>query len=298
MGPSTRERPPSFESAMTDQHDPAHAALSAARSFLFVPGDRPERFDKAVAAGADQVIIDLEDAVASTRKAAARSAIAAWLSPERPVLLRINAVSSPEFQRDLEFCGRPGIDGIVIPKAETADQLDRVHGAVPDIALLPLVETALGIGNARDLASCRAVVRLMFGTIDFQLDLGIPEDGEALATFRSLLVLASRLGGAAAPVDGVTAALDDAAGLAADVARARRFGFGGKLCVHPRQVPTVNAGFAPTRQEENWARRILDAARGSAPTELSAIAVDGEMIDRPAFLKAKRIIQQLRVAGR
>jgi citrate lyase subunit beta/citryl-CoA lyase len=132
------------------------------------------------------------------------------------------------------------------------------------------------------------VVRLVFGSVDFQFDLGIPEEGAPLAMFRSQLVYASRLGGAAAPVDGVTVALDDAAQLAADTARARAFGFGGKLCIHPRQVVAVNAGFLPDEREVAWARRIVAAAEQGADS--AAIAVDGAMVDRPVILKAQAIL--------
>jgi citrate lyase subunit beta/citryl-CoA lyase len=270
--------------------------LAAARSFLFVPGDRPERFDKARNAGADQVIIDLEDAVAPGKKAQARAALRGWLSAERPVLLRINARSSAEFEADLALCAHPGLAGVVLAKAETPDDLAAVRAAAPGVPLLPLVETARGLHHALELAGSCNVVRLLFGSIDFQLDLDIPEDGEALAAFRSQLVLASRLGGAAPPVDGVTVTLDDAAVLASAIQRARRFGFGGKLCIHPRQVVAVNAGFAPTAAEVAWAGKILAAAGDRSSAEQAAIAVDGEMIDRPVMLKAQRILHRAGIA--
>ena len=147
--------------------------------------------------------------------------------------------------------------------------------------------------NAVALASGADVVRLLFGSIDFQLDLGIPVDGDSLSAFRSHLVLASRLGACAGPVDGVTTALDDPPILAADIDRARRFGFGGKLCIHPRQVGAVNAGFAPTAAEERWARAVMDAVAAPANAGRAALAVDGAMIDRPVILKAEAILRRL-----
>jgi citrate lyase subunit beta/citryl-CoA lyase len=274
----------------------SHAALATARSFLFVPGDRPERFAKALAAGADQVIIDLEDAVPPARKAEARAAIAAWLpSAPGPVLLRSNGAGTPFFAEDLALCAHPAVAGLVLPKAELAADLAQARQAAPGIALLPLVESAQGLAQAASLAAAPGVVRLIFGTVDFQLDLGIPEDGAPLAAFRSQLVLASRLGGAAAPVDGVTVALDDPAALEGDTARARAFGFGGKLCIHPRQVAVVNAGFLPTDRDIAWARRIVEALAEGADT--AALAVDGELVDRPVILKAQSILRRAE-AGR
>ncbi|MCG7362386.1 CoA ester lyase [Roseomonas sp. ACRSG] len=268
---------------------PAIEAIAAARSFLFVPGDRPERFGKALAAGADQVIIDLEDAVAPGRKEEARTAIAAWLpTAPRPVLLRVNAADSPYLEADLALVAHASVGGILLPKAESPAALARLHQAAPQAALIPLVETARGLAEAAALAAAPGVVRLAFGSVDFQLDLGIPAEGAPLAAFRSQLVFASRLGGAASPVDGVTAALDNAELLAADTARARAFGFGGKLCIHPKQVEAVNAGFMPSESEIAWARRIVEAATGGADN--AALAVEGEMVDRPVILKAQAIL--------
>jgi citrate lyase subunit beta/citryl-CoA lyase len=267
-------------------------AITAARSFLFVPGDRPERFGKALAAGADQVILDLEDAVALARKDAARDAIAAWLpQAERPVLLRVNAAGSPHFMADLALCAQANVCGIVLPKAEAPEALAEARRAAPHAALLPLIESARGLRAAEALAAAPGVARLVFGSVDFQLDLGIPEEGAPLGMFRSALVYASRLGGAAAPVDGVTVALDDAAQLEADTARARAFGFGAKLCIHPRQVAAVNAGFAPGEREIAWARRIMAAVEAGADS--AALAVDGELVDRPVILKAQAILERV-----
>lgn len=259
--------------------------MAAARSFLFVPGDRPERFGKALAAGADAVILDLEDAVAATAKQTARDAIAAWLpTAPRSVLLRVN----PGVAAELALCAHPNVIGIVLPKAERVEALAELHRAAPSAALLPLIESARGLEAARALAAAPGVVRLVFGSVDFQLDLGIPEEGAPLAMARSQLVYASRLGGAAPPVDGVTVALDDAAQLDSDTARARAFGFGGKLCIHPRQVAAVNAGFTPGEREVAWARRIMAAVEAGADS--AALAVDGELVDRPVILKAQSIL--------
>jgi len=263
-----------------------------ARSYLFVPADRPERYAKALASGADAVIVDLEDAVAPATKDAARAALAAWLDGGgNGVAVRINDAASAMFASDLALVARPGVHAVVVPKAERGDDLAAVRAAAPAAVLLPLGETAAGIASARALARAEGVERLLFGSIDLQLDLGIEGDGDELLAFRSELVLASRLGGIAAPVDGVCTAIDDAAALAADTRRARKLGFGAKLCIHPRQVAVVHAAFAPSADEVAWAQRVVAAAAASAG---AAVAVDGAMVDRPVLLRAQGVLARAR----
>jgi citrate lyase subunit beta/citryl-CoA lyase len=256
------------------------------RSYLFVPGNRPERFAKACAAGADAVIVDLEDAVPPSDKSAARDAVAAWLSPQRPVLIRVNNADSEWFRDDIALCAHPGVAGIVLPKAERLDDLHAAESAGSMTPIFPLIETAKGFANAQTLAQSPRVQRLMFGSIDFQLDLGIDGEGEELLYFRSQLVLVSRLAGIQPPVDGVSTAFDDPAQLRADTARARRLGFGAKLCIHPKQVGVVNESFRPSADDIAWARRVLEAA---AAANGAAVALDGKMVDRPVILKAQEI---------
>jgi citrate lyase subunit beta / citryl-CoA lyase len=196
----------------------------------------------------------------------------------------------PWFERDLEVVGLPGVLGVVLPKAEHPEQVVQVAACLTGEALvLPLLETALGVWNVRALAQAPGVERLAFGTIDFQLDTGITGDQEELLYARSHLVLASRISGLLPPVDGVTMALDDLTRLRDDVAHARRLGFGGKLCIHPRQVETINRGFAPTESERAWARRVLEAAEA---TGAEALRLDGELIDRPVIERARSILAQ------
>ncbi len=257
---------------------------ASARTWLFVPGDRPERFDKALAAGADAVIIDLEDAVAADAKQRARDVIGQWLAPERAVWLRINAAGTHEFADDVELSRRPGVAGVVLPKAESADDVRAVGR--PDV--VALVESARGIANVEAIAAAGCVLRLAFGSIDFQADCGIPGEGDALLAFRSRIVLASRLAGIGPPIDGVTVAIDDAARLRADALRARDLGFGGKLCIHPKQLATVREAFAPTDAERAWAARVLAAAERAGG---AAVQVDGQMVDRPVMLRARAIAE-------
>jgi citrate lyase subunit beta/citryl-CoA lyase len=265
--------------------------MSAAlpRSYLFVPATRPEMFDKAYKAGADAVIIDLEDAVPFADKAAARAALAAWLSPAHPVLVRINGADTEWFAEDLALCGSPGVAGVVLSKAEQVGDIARVLEAGA-AALLPLIESAAGFENVRSIAGAAGVQRLLFGSIDFQLDLGIRGEREELLFFRSQLVLVSRLAGLLAPVDGVTTAIGDTVRLSADAVHARQMGFGGKLCIHPKQIGEVNRCFSPGEAEVAWARRVLAAAAGSAG---AAVAVDGKMVDRPVILQAQQIVDEV-----
>jgi citrate lyase subunit beta/citryl-CoA lyase len=260
------------------------------RSYLFVPGDRPERYAKALAAGADAVIIDLEDAVAPPAKEAARAALRSWLTPAHPVLVRVNSADTGWFADDIALAGLPGVAGIVLPKAERPDDIARLmqQGAR---AVLPLIESALGFHHALDLARQPGIERLLFGSIDFSVDLGLTEGVEELQYFRSQLVLVSRLAGILPPVDGVTTTLDDITRITDDTRRARRNGFGGKLCIHPRQVPHVNAAFAPSADEAAWAARVLQAVEN---TDGAAVALDGKMVDRPVILQAQAIMEEVR----
>jgi citrate lyase subunit beta / citryl-CoA lyase len=274
------------------------AAVSGPCSYLFVPADRPERFAKALASGAGAVIVDLEDAVAPGAKEAAREALSQWLTSESaltsstPLLVRINAACTECFHRDLALlCQAPRgvVSGVVVPKAESAAVLEQVHHRCQGLPTLPLVETATGFDRLKLLTRAAGVQRLVFGSIDFQLDLGIEEGevGVELLFFRSQLVLASRLARLPAPVDGVTATLDDPARTERAAQAARRLGFGGKLCIHPRQVAAVHAAFAPSQADIAWARRVLQAAEQSGG---AAVAVDGRMVDKPVERQAARIL--------
>ena len=260
--------------------------LQPARSLLFVPGSRPDRFEKALAAGANAVIIDLEDAVAPADKERAREDVSAWLAPHRAVMVRINGADTAWFRDDLALCCRPGVAAVMLPKAERAEDIAALRGAGA-ATVLPLIESAAGMAALATIAAAPGVQRLVFGSIDFQVDLGMRDALEdELLFFRSQLVLTSRLAGLQAPVDGVSTAIDDADQLRDDVLRARRLGFGGKLCIHPRQVASVNRHFAPSAAERAWAQRVLDAAAASGG---AAIAVDGKMVDKPVMLRAQAI---------
>jgi citrate lyase subunit beta/citryl-CoA lyase len=260
------------------------------RSYLFVPATRPERIAKAQASGAGAVIVDLEDAVAPQGKAGAREALAQVRSNGAGILVRINGAETEWFEEDLRLCAALGVDGIVLPKAERAEQIRQSAARLGAGAIvLPIIESAQGYAELATLCAEPQVPRVAFGSIDFQLDLGIEGEDEQLAYFRSGIVLASRLAGRHPPVDGVTVEIDDVERLRADTLRGKHMGFGAKLCIHPKQVAPVNACFAPSADEIAWARRVVEAAAAAGN---AAVAVDGKMIDRPVIVKAERILSE------
>ncbi|MET3382441.1 HpcH/HpaI aldolase/citrate lyase family protein [Variovorax paradoxus] len=275
------------------------SALALARAFLFVPADRPERHARALATGAGGVIVDLEDAVAPERKAAAREALAASfaalpVADRQRLLVRVNAAGTPWHDDD---CAQVGalvaqglIAGVVLPKAERAADLSWLAGAVgPRGVLVPLIESAAGLAAVDELAAGPQVLRLAFGNLDFQADIGLACDADEaeLVPVRLALLLASRRANLPAPIDGVTPDWRDAQRLAADTARARRGGFGAKLCIHPDQVAPVHAALGPSADELAWARRVVDAIRASGG---GVVSLDGRMVDAPAVRLAERLL--------
>lgn len=266
-----------------------------ARTYLFVPGNRPERFAKALASGADAVVLDLEDAVAEDAKAAARDAISNWAAlaaadERRRVVVRSNDAASPHFADDLRLLRDAGLASLMLPKAEHVEHIGAVRAVLPEAGILPLVESARGIARCEAIAAAPGVVRLVFGTLDFalDLDLDIDADAEPLAYAAGQLAIASRVAERLPPVAGVTPQIDDEARLLADLAWARRRGFGAKLCIHPKQVAPVHAALAPSAQELEHARRVL-AAEAASP---GAARLDGRMVDRPVVLMAQRVLRR------
>ena len=265
------------------------------RTYLFVPGNRPERFAKALASGADAVILDLEDAVADDAKAVARDAIARWAAAAAPAerartAVRVNAAASAEHANDLRMLRDAGLALVMLPKAESAAQLDAVCAALPGARLLALIESARGVAAVDAIANAAGVERLVFGTLDLalDLDLDIAMQSDGLSHAASRLVLASKLAGLASPVSGVTPQIDDEARLLADFAWSRRHGMHARLCIHPRQVAPIHAALAPDAEALAWARRVL-AAEAESP---GAAQLDGRMIDRPVVLQAQRTLQR------
>lgn len=265
--------------------------MSHAITYLFVPGTRPERFDKALAAGAGAIILDLEDAVAPTEKAAARRAVADWFRLHRDaadrIVVRINDVQSEWFGDDLAAIRDAGIGQVMLPKVEWREQVDQLMSALGGRAkVFPLVESARGIGNVCEIALAGGVSRLAFGTLDYAVDLDLSGDEGGLAYPSARIAIASRCADLPSPIAGVTPSIDDEARIRADFAFARTFGFGAKLCIHPKQVAVVHDAARPTTAEREWARRVMDVAQSSD----GAVRLDGKMVDRPVILKARAIL--------
>lgn len=271
--------------------------LASARSFLFVPGNRPDRFSKALQSGADAVVIDLEDAVPAADKAAAREAIGArWAELKQQaasLVLRMNPADTPLGCEDLEWLAGLGAPAaVMVPKAESPEALAQVAARLPGTAILPLVESAAGYAAVDALAGAPQVLRLVVGHIDFMADTGLRcSEGEPeLLPLRFAVTIATRLRQLAPAVDGVTVDIANDALLRADTQRALNLGFGAKLCIHPRQVAVVHGALLPSAEEVAWAERVLaaDAASGGA-----AVQLDGKMVDLPVVLQARRTMARL-----
>lgn len=267
------------------------ADVAAALTMLFVPGDRPERYEKATTSGADVVIIDLEDAVAPDAKETARDSAVRWFAGGGTGIVRVNAPDTEYFDDDI-IALASHVDVVVLPKAQDpqviADLVTDLRRVRPGAGVLALVETARGVLDVAGTAAVPGVIRLAFGNVDLSTQLGLdPDDHESLRPLRSNLVVASAAAGLPAPVDGVSGSIDDTEVIAADARHASRAGFGAKLCIHPRQLRVVAAALAPSPEVVGWATRVMAAWED---TTAGAVAVDGKMIDKPVIDRARRIL--------
>ncbi len=263
------------------------------RSALFVPGNRPERYAKALAAGADAVIIDLEDAVEPDAKDVARQHIEQFAQehPEARFLVRCNAADTPWFEADMVLCkAHDGIIGVVLPKTESAAQPRRVH-ELTGKPVIPIVESARGVMALESLAVEEGVERLAFGYLDLMLDTATRPDTAGarllLDHVRCRMLLSSAAAGIRAPIDGVHPDFRDTETVANIAAQVRDMGFAGVLCIHPAQVTAVHAAFAPSDAEREWAQRVVAEFER---TGSAAFQVDGKMVDAPVIERARRIV--------
>ena len=282
----------------------------ALRSFLFAPGNHARRVEKALSLDADAVILDLEDAVATAEKPAAREAVAASFARQRRGLLyvRVNAVDTEFCYGDLVAIVRPGLDGIILPKVESAAglatidwllaQLERERGLAagrhrpdPDHRDRARVST----GSARSSRAGTRVRRVAFGAGDFTLDVNMVwSRGEAeLAPARAAIVTASRAAGIEAPLDTVWVDLTDPEGLEASARTALGLGFQGKMCIHPDQIPIVNRVFTPSDEEVAFAERVAAAFTKAEAEGSAAIQLDGKFIDYPIVYRAQRVLTRI-----
>lgn len=286
-------------------------SFQPSRSLLFVPASSPEKVVKALASAADGVIVDLEDSVATSEKDRARdTAIRLLLQPHSTrVYLRVNPLATSYCFDDLAAAAAIQIDGIVLPKAESRSDLLTIDWALAhweakqgrprgSIAVMPILETARGVAAALDIAQASArVPQLMFGAVDFSLDMDvdISDESGAVAHARYAIALASRQAQIAAPMDSVFTGIHEAQALKAASQRARAMGFGGKACIHPAQIAVINAVFSPSEAELQRAAEIVEAFDQAQADGHAAVSVGGAMIDYPVVEKMRRI---LRTGGR
>ena len=270
-----------------------------AKSFLFLPADRLQRIEKAMTSGAHVVVIDLEDAVKPAEKPAARAALREkWteldLEHRARIAIRVNASSTTWHEDDcalVETLAGEGLGGVVLAGTESIAPLRRLAQRARDIALLPLIESAEGLAALDVIARAPGVTRLLFGHLDFQIDLGMQcgVDEREIDAVRLAFVMASRRAGLPGPVDGVTVDLQRMEQLESDTQRSKRFGFTGKLCIHPNQVPTVNEALGPAAAQVEWARRVLEAANDQST---GAFQFEGAMVDAPVLARARSYLQR------
>ena len=284
-------------------------AYQPLRSFLFAPGNHARRVANALSLNADAVILDLEDAVATAEKPAARGAVAAVLELPRQSLLyvRVNATDTEFCYGDLVAVVRPGLDGIVLPKVENATalstidwllaQLERqqglVHGAID---LIPIIETAGGLTNLDGILAAGPRVRhVAFGAGDFTLDANMAwsRTEAELGFARARIAIASRAAGMEAPLDTVWVDLADGEGLEMSARTALSFGFQGKMCIHPKQIAPVHRVFTPGEAEVAYAERVVGVFAEAESAGSAAIQLDGKFIDYPILYRAQRVLEKM-----
>jgi citrate lyase subunit beta/citryl-CoA lyase len=206
------------------------------------------------------------------------------------IVVRVNDSATPWFAADLAMLQETGVLHAMLPKAETAEQVGAVRAMLTAAGLvLPIIETARGVQNVEAVAAAAGVERLAFGTLDYAVDLDLSGDERGLIVPATLIALASRCAGLVAPIYGVTPAIDDEERLLADLAFGRAFGFGAKLCIHPKQVAAIRKALQPTTDAIDWATRVLAAVEGRA----GAVQIDGKMVDRPVVLRAQAILDRI-----
>ena len=278
----------------------------AYRTYLFTPGNHPRRVEKALGLDTDVVILDLEDAVAVAEKISTRVTVREILAKPRDVavFVRVNAYDTTFCYSDICAVVCPELDGIMLPKLESVEDLKSVEWLITNleckqgmdvgsIDLLPIIETAKGAANIRDMVQAGSrVKRFAFGAGDYTRDLGMDWSiGESeLLPIRSELVLASRLGGLEPPIDTVFIHIKDHEAFAASCETPRALGFQGKLCIHPDQVDPANAAFTPTKDSVAWSEKIVAAFEKAEKAGVASIQVDGYFVDYPIVEKAQRTV--------
>ena len=284
------------------------------RSFLFAPGNHARKVEKAFTLDADAVILDLEDAVPVEEKILSRKQVIDALSKSHKPYgyVRINGCDTQFFENDIQEIVGPWLDGIVLPKAETAEMVEQVNLQISEaekksglplnsIELLPILETAKGIENANEIAAgSDRICRLAFGGGDYTLDLNYTwnSDEEVLSYARTKIGHACRKANIQPPIDTVVLEIKDKDRFIASAKRGRNFGFSGKLCIHPNQVSLCNEIFTPDRDEIAYAQKVILAFEKSESDGSASIEIDGNFIDYAIVKKAQRVIDLQEILGR
>ena len=294
---------------------PPETPMSVYRSFLFAPGNHPRRVEKALGLDADATILDLEDACPIAEKVATRATIlAAYQRPHKGLAyVRVNAMSTEWGYGDIVSVVQKGVDGIILPKLETVDEIRAAEWVVANLErerglpaghfdIIPIIETGKGLANVRAIcAAGTRVKRIAFGAGDFTLDMNLTwtRSEAELLPYRSECVLASRAGGIEPPIDTVWVDLKDPEGFLASVVAIKGLGFQGKMCIFPDQVPVVNETLAPSPAEIEWSRRVVAAFAEAEKAGSASIQLDGKFIDYPIVYRADRLIAMAeRIAAR
>ena len=285
--------------------------LGPLRTALFVPGNRPDRVDKAVKTSADAVIIDLEDAVALTEKEASRSKVRDKVleHAERKIIVRVNSLDSPFFEGDLTEVITNNLSCLMVPKVESAAHVREINenllkvekekgivaGTVP---IIPLIESAGAVQNIFRIATEKTapsrIYCVAFGAADYTLDMGIEitKEGAELSYPRSRIAVASRAAGIEPPLDTpFMMDLKDMEALKNDAGRAKQLGFQGKLCIHPNQIEPCHAIFSPEKEEILYAERVVQVFEEAEKEGSAAIQLDGKFIDYAVVERARRILK-------
>lgn len=281
------------------------------RTLLSTPGNRPDRIEKAIGLEADAIMIDLEDAVPITEKDSSRAVVREALDKHsgRRLYVRVNALTTPFFKEDLEAVVSQNLDGIILPKVESPDdifQIDKLLSEaearakleVSSLEVLPICETAKGLENIYKIVSARPehqrILTVLFGAADYTLDLGInlTREGKELEYPRSRLPVACRAGGILPPLDTPWMVdLKDIDGLIADARKAKAYGFMGKVVIHPNQIQPCHDIFTPSIEEMEYARKVIEAFEEAEKEGRAAIQLEGKFIDYPVVEKSRRIIE-------
>jgi len=281
------------------------------RTALFVPGNRPDRVDKAVKTNADAVIIDLEDAVALTEKEASRSKVRDKIleHAERKIIVRVNSLDSPFFQGDLAEVITGNLACLMVPKVESAAHVREINenllkvekekGIVQGaVSIIPLIESAGAVQNIFQIATEKTepprIYCVAFGAADYTLDMGIEitKEGTELSYPRSRIAVASRAARIEPPLDTpFMMDLKDMEALKVDAGRAKQLGFQGKLCIHPNQIEPCHAIFSPAKEEILYAERVVQVFEEAEKEGSAAILLDGKFIDYAVVERARRILK-------